>query len=214
MLVKYKGSYLISQSPLEEQGYHFFTHFAFKKFQEEFGRAIQFTVVEKTCNVFFVKHHKYIQCNKHEVIWDGNVAKCSCKKIELVGILCRHILSVFLHKDCFDIPLAYLLSRWSRKEVTLPQEVSENSTSMNNDEVPTEVMNMVQRPPKSKLKGRPKQIMKGGIELAKNAHRCSLCKVLVIILAHAQEKGNLLVRVMVFQDMLRRRKKLCWQIKI
>ncbi|GJX01470.1 protein FAR1-related sequence 11 [Tanacetum coccineum] len=41
----------------------------------------------------------------------------------------------WLMEDCFDIPVVYLLSRWSRKEVTLPQEVFENSTSKNNDEV-------------------------------------------------------------------------------
>ncbi|GKC73311.1 protein FAR1-related sequence 11, partial [Tanacetum coccineum] len=47
-------------------------------------------------------------------------------------------LHFLVWEDCFDIPVVYLLSRWSRKEVTLPQEVFENSTSKNNDEVQIE----------------------------------------------------------------------------
>ena len=33
---------------------------------------------------------------------------CSCKNFEFWGIFCRHILSVFLHKDCYQIPSLYL----------------------------------------------------------------------------------------------------------
>nr|GFB26122.1 protein FAR1-related sequence 11-like [Tanacetum cinerariifolium] len=47
MLMKYRGSCLRSLSPLEEQGRQFFTPFAFKKFQEEFGKAIQYFVKEE-----------------------------------------------------------------------------------------------------------------------------------------------------------------------
>ena len=147
--------------------------------------------------------------------WDGKVAKCSCKNFEFVGILCRHILSVFIHKDCYDIPLTYWLPRWSHKEVSLSQDAFfVNSTSTNNDEDPVEVINLVQRPPKSKPKGRPKQRMKGGIELAKKTPSVVFVKVLDIILAHAQKRINLLVRAMIFQDMPQRRKKLCWKTKI
>ncbi|GJZ76896.1 protein FAR1-related sequence 11 [Tanacetum coccineum] len=51
MLEKYRGSNLRSQSSLEEQGYAFYTPFAFKKFQEEFGRAILYIVEEKTSSI-------------------------------------------------------------------------------------------------------------------------------------------------------------------
>ncbi|PWA56010.1 protein FAR1-RELATED SEQUENCE 11 [Artemisia annua] len=127
MLEKYKGSPLISQSSLDEQGHHFLTQFAFKKFQEEFGRAIQYTVKEKTSTTFFVKHHKVIQYNNHEVDWDD----------------------------------------------------------------PVEVISFVQRPPKSKPKGRPKQRMKGGIELAKNTRRCNLCKSVGHNISTCPEKDKL-----------------------
>ncbi|GKB13419.1 protein FAR1-related sequence 11 [Tanacetum coccineum] len=130
------------------------------------------------------------------------------------SILCRHILSVFLHKDCFDIPVAYLLSRWSRKEVTLPQEVFENSTSKNNDEVQIEVINMVQRPPKSKTKGRPKQRMKGGIELAKNVYSCSLCNGVGHNISTCPKKEELVSKSDGISRRVAKKKKLCWKTKI
>ncbi|XP_074306595.1 protein FAR1-RELATED SEQUENCE 11-like [Silene latifolia] len=43
MLDTYRGSSLCTSSPLEEQVYKIFTAFSFKKFQEEFGRATQYT---------------------------------------------------------------------------------------------------------------------------------------------------------------------------
>ncbi|GKA74602.1 protein FAR1-related sequence 11 [Tanacetum coccineum] len=106
--------------------------------------------------------------NKLEVFWDGNVAKCSCKNYDFVGILCRHILCVLIHEDCFNIPITYWPFRWSREVVSLTHNKSSiNSTSMNNDE-PVIDANMVNCPPKSKPKGRPKnKRVKGGIDSTK-----------------------------------------------
>lgn len=67
------GSYLRSKSPIEEQAHRFFTPFGFKKFQEQFGLAIQYALKEETCTTFLVRHHKCIQYNKHKVVWDGKV---------------------------------------------------------------------------------------------------------------------------------------------
>ena len=114
----------------------------------------------------------------HKVFWDGKVAKCSCKNFEFVGILCRHILSVFIHKDYFEVPSTYWLSRWRRDELQLdetspsPQEGSiSDLTCLNN------TIDLVERPPMSKTKGRPKKIQpKGGIELITQVRRCGICK--------------------------------------
>nr|GEU68987.1 protein FAR1-related sequence 11 [Tanacetum cinerariifolium] len=103
MLMKYRGSCLRSLSPLEEQGRQFFTPFAFKKFQEEFGRVIQYLVKEEKQSFFEVKYHKATRL--HKVYWDGKVANCTCKNFEFVGILCRHILSVLIHEDCLKFLL-------------------------------------------------------------------------------------------------------------
>lgn len=45
----------------------------------------------------------------------GNIAKCSCCKFESCGILCRHILRVFLALDVRTIPDVYILKRWTKE---------------------------------------------------------------------------------------------------
>ncbi|XP_071689185.1 protein FAR1-RELATED SEQUENCE 11-like [Rutidosis leptorrhynchoides] len=106
MLQKYRGSYLRSLSPLEEQGYRFLTPFSFKKFQEQFGLAMQYSVERN-------------QYSSHE---ENTVAKCTCKNFEFVGILCRHILSVFIHEGCFEVPSNYWHPRWRRKDTDVVAE--------------------------------------------------------------------------------------------
>ncbi|GJR10486.1 protein FAR1-related sequence 11 [Tanacetum coccineum] len=153
-----------SESPLEEQAHHLLTPYAFKKFQLEFGRAIQYLVHKQTYRSFIVKYHEATW----GVFWDGNVAKYSCKNYEFVGILCKHILCVLIHEDCFNISITYWPSRWSREVVSPTHNKSSiNSTSMNNDE-PVIDANVVKCPPKSKTKGRPKnKRVKGGIDSTK-----------------------------------------------
>ncbi|KAF7808556.1 Protein FAR1-RELATED SEQUENCE 11 [Senna tora] len=47
MLVKYRGSSLKPISPLQEQAHGVLTEFAFEKFQEEFERSIQYSIVQE-----------------------------------------------------------------------------------------------------------------------------------------------------------------------
>ncbi|KAK9733262.1 hypothetical protein RND81_04G055400 [Saponaria officinalis] len=108
MLDIYRGSCLRSLSPLEEQVNKMFTTFSFKKFQEEFERASQYRVCEENNFVFIVQHYKELHTQKHFVAWSDDTISCSCKLFEFWGILCRHILSMFIHKDCFEIPMRYL----------------------------------------------------------------------------------------------------------
>jgi len=42
------------------------------------------------------------------------MATCSCNKFEFGGILCRHILGVFLMIDLHVIPEEYILRRWTK----------------------------------------------------------------------------------------------------
>ena len=49
------------------------------------------------------------------VLWDGELATCSCKNFEFWGILCRHIPSIFFYKDCYKIPSKYLPSCWQHQ---------------------------------------------------------------------------------------------------
>ncbi|KAL2930387.1 Protein FAR1-RELATED SEQUENCE 11, partial [Bienertia sinuspersici] len=92
-----------SKSPLEEQAFKVLTPYAFKKFQEEFFRANILKGQLQDIIMFF---------------WDGVTTSCSCKIFEFWGILCRHILRVFSHRDCFKIPTVYLPLRWHHKTLS------------------------------------------------------------------------------------------------
>ena len=104
MLETYKGSSLRTLSPLEEQAHIVLTPYAFKKFQEEFGRATQYSVLQENGIEFVLQYYKDETSQKHMVFWDGEMTTCSCKHFEFWSILCHHVLRVFLHKDCYKIP--------------------------------------------------------------------------------------------------------------
>ncbi|KAK9054089.1 hypothetical protein SSX86_025166 [Deinandra increscens subsp. villosa] len=182
MLAKYQKCHLKSLLPLEKQGYQVLTPFAFKKFQDQFALVIQYSASNENDTSFIVKH--YTANRLHKVVWDGKMAKCTCKNFEFIGILCRHVLCVLLHTGCFEIPSSYWLSRWSREEVGV-NEVSQlhqegtfdvSSSCANNSEPITNAIELAQCPVMSKTKGRPKQKrLKSGKELAKQVRRCRLC---------------------------------------
>ena len=104
MLETYRGSSLRTLSPLEEQAHSVLTPYAFKKFQEEFGRATQYSVLQENGIEFVLQYYKDETSQKHMVFWDGEMTTCSCKHFEFWSILCHHVLRVFLHKDCYKIP--------------------------------------------------------------------------------------------------------------
>ena len=54
-------------------------------------------------------YHVYLNEEEFEV-------KCSCRRFEFRGILCRHVLSVLTHKKIKEVPSQYILDRW-RKNV-------------------------------------------------------------------------------------------------
>ncbi|KAH7860111.1 hypothetical protein Vadar_009474 [Vaccinium darrowii] len=185
MLETYRGSCLRTLSPLEEQAHSILTPYAFKLFQEEFGRATQYSVLkEKGCE-FVLQYYKDKSSQMHKVSWDGEMATCTCKHFEFWGILCRHV-RVFLHKDCYHIPPVFLSPRWCREAIFSEKEMPlldhpnltdmENEIEENhNDENDSDCF--VNCPPISKTKGRPKQKrMKGGRELGKQTRTCGLCK--------------------------------------
>ena len=84
-------------SSLEEQVHSVLTPYAFKKIQEEFGRATQYSVFQENSIEFVLQYYKYETSKKHMVFCDSEIATCSCMHFEFWGILCCHILSVFLH---------------------------------------------------------------------------------------------------------------------
>jgi zinc finger SWIM domain-containing protein 3 len=54
-------------------------------------------------------YHVYFNVEEFEV-------KCSCRHFEFIGIICRHVLFVLVHKKIKQVPSQYILDRW-RKNV-------------------------------------------------------------------------------------------------
>lgn len=40
-------------------------------------------------------------------------ASCSCHLFEFLGILCRHVLAIFIKKNVHSLPSQYILCRWT-----------------------------------------------------------------------------------------------------
>ncbi|KAL2929683.1 Protein FAR1-RELATED SEQUENCE 5 [Bienertia sinuspersici] len=57
-----------------------------------------------------------ISCDK-----DKGDFSCSCKLLEFIGILCRHIIIIIEFKDVNVLPERYILSRW-KKDIVRPYE--------------------------------------------------------------------------------------------
>ena len=102
MLETYRGSSLRSMSPLEDQAHSSLTPYAFKIFQEEFGRGTKYSVLQENDIKFVLQYYKDETSQRYKVLWEGKITYCSCKNFEFSSKLCRQVLSVFLHKDCYQ----------------------------------------------------------------------------------------------------------------
>ena len=180
MLETFRGSSLRSMSLFEDQAYNVLTPYAFKIFQEEFWRETQYLVLQENGIEFVLQYYKDETSQRHKVLWDGKITYCSCKNFEFWGILCYHVLSVFLHKDCYQILSLYLPPCWcheaslSEKELLVVDDENlvdkENMVHANvNDMIDGDCF--INCPPLSKTKGCPRQKqMKGGRELGKKKY--------------------------------------------
>ena len=198
--VTFRSSSLRSLSPLEDQAHGVLTPYAFKLFQVEFGSATLYSVLQENGSEFVLQYYKDKTIKKHKVLWDGEMTNCSCKHFEFWGILCRHILRIFLNKDCHQIPHMYLLSRWSceaslkGKELLVlnDEDLVDMETNINgdvNDVIDEDCF--ISCPPMSKTKGRPKKKrMKGGRELGKQKKSCRLCKHIGQNISRCPEKNS------------------------
>lgn len=175
MLAVTKLDVIKVKTPLEKHASQVFTPFAFEKFREEFSRASQYSIIFVDGHQFIVRYYEGENIRSHNVFWDGKNAMCSCKQFRFSGIICRHILWVFLQNDCHEIPSAYLPIRWHLGKITTPTEILVDQTVQNNVVDNSVVVHL---PPISKTKGRPKNNKreKGGKELTKQVRHCSKCK--------------------------------------
>ncbi|KAI0498742.1 hypothetical protein KFK09_019634 [Dendrobium nobile] len=109
---------LKTASPIEKQAALVYTRTVFEKFQEEFVESFG-------CHVYKVKDGAVSKFNvtrdddaleTFTITYNAakSMATCSCKHFEFSGILCRHIIAVFLMVDVRILPEEYFLRRWTR----------------------------------------------------------------------------------------------------
>ena len=87
------------------------------------------------------------------------IARCSCKNFEFRGIL--HILRLFLQKDCYEIPSAYLPLRCCRDKESDISPSSQRTHSFGTENVMTSLAvkreDEVLCPLRSTTKGHPRK---------------------------------------------------------
>ncbi|KAI3874741.1 hypothetical protein MKX03_021263 [Papaver bracteatum] len=115
MLEKHKFPLLKIMSPLEGQVQKILTPYAYEMFREELGRASQYEVFTHFGFKYVLRYFEEGKNTKRrKLFWNGQVITCSCKQFEFCGIVCRHILKIFIHTCCYKIPMNYLPFRWHR----------------------------------------------------------------------------------------------------
>ncbi|CAM0903385.1 unnamed protein product [Alopecurus aequalis] len=105
--------------PIEKQAARTYTKAVFCIFQEEFTESLGY-IIRKTkdgCTSEYNIMKDEDSSDTFRVTYNAStkMAKCSCKYFEFSGILCRHILGVFLIVDPHLLPPDYFLRRWTRK---------------------------------------------------------------------------------------------------
>ncbi|XP_043701095.1 protein FAR1-RELATED SEQUENCE 5-like [Telopea speciosissima] len=109
---------------VEEQAANVYTTKVFKVFTEEWYPCFGLEV--RQCDWEFpVKRYKVFLRDKDREInvtyvldnQEAEITTCSCKMFEHKGLLCRHILKVYVITDRSQIPQHYILPRWSKSAV-------------------------------------------------------------------------------------------------
>ena len=56
-------------------------------------------------------------CDSYKVSLDleSKIGKCECQFFEFMGIVCRHLLSIFQQKNIFELPSQYILGSWTKE---------------------------------------------------------------------------------------------------
>ncbi|KAG5540931.1 hypothetical protein RHGRI_020978 [Rhododendron griersonianum] len=100
-----------------------FTRNIFNKFKDEMSGVFHYKVEEvgmRNANGFqsFIVKSKDYEVKKFAVTLDLQTYEgvCECQNFEFVGILCTHILKVFVRLDIDAIPDHFILPRWRKKD--------------------------------------------------------------------------------------------------
>jgi hypothetical protein len=116
---RHKCRILTTGSKLEEHAGCIYTRNIFGKFQDELAKINQFTkkkikkdgppYVYQVTNCYDARDMYIVNID-----FDTKIAKCECQLYEFLGILCRHILTIFQAKGVIQIPSHFILQRWTK----------------------------------------------------------------------------------------------------
>jgi hypothetical protein len=116
---RHKCHILTTGSKLEEHAGCIYTRNIFGKFQDELAKINQFTkkkikkdgppYVYQVTNCYDARDVYIVNID-----FDTKIAKCECQLYEFLGILCRHILTIFQAKGVIQIPSHFILQRWTK----------------------------------------------------------------------------------------------------
>ncbi|KAJ1267451.1 hypothetical protein BS78_07G056900 [Paspalum vaginatum] len=109
---------LSTASPVEKQGSSIFTSTVFGLFQGQFVSSFGYhaeRLEDETVHKYRVTRYEGDE-EIHTVSFDPdqNVVNCSCCLFESSGILCRHVLRIFVIEGVRALPKAYILNRWTK----------------------------------------------------------------------------------------------------
>lgn len=113
-----------SSSSIEKQFQEEYTHAKFKEVQAEFRAKMNcvtsLNIVEGNLAIYHVLEEMLIGDRRKDRILkvsfdrDSHDVSCECSVFEFRGIVCRHVLSVCAQERVKNMPLKYVLVRWSK----------------------------------------------------------------------------------------------------
>ncbi|KAJ6764133.1 PROTEIN FAR1-RELATED SEQUENCE 10-RELATED [Salix koriyanagi] len=112
-------AFLQTKEPIEEQCRRLYTLNVFQIFQKELLQCYNYLGI-KSYEEGTISRYSVRRCGneleKHMVTFSASNldVSCSCQMFEFEGVLCRHVLRVFIMLDIREIPSCYLLHRWTR----------------------------------------------------------------------------------------------------
>lgn len=116
-LTMFEKPYIRTASPLEKQAAGIYTRALFDRYQEEFLEALGYHV-NKYDDGVATRFQLTRDDGKdmYTVTFSASEVKvhCSCCLFEVAGILCRHVLRVFIVSGVRTLPKEYILKRWTK----------------------------------------------------------------------------------------------------
>ncbi|XP_039135059.1 protein FAR1-RELATED SEQUENCE 5-like [Dioscorea cayenensis subsp. rotundata] len=109
---------LMLHMPIEEEASKLYTPAMFAKFQEELLSSLRYKCEKIEENEGIAVYKCWIPERDVRLVKicfaSSLLVSCACYKFGFIGLLCHHILKVFIVANVDNIPREYMLKRWTR----------------------------------------------------------------------------------------------------